>query len=323
MTKKTKIITRIATIVVVVAVPVAIWSQRWNIHDAMRLRSYNPPAEVSQLATDTTMNDSVRRVFYVNRPELQGREAFNQSCTSSEQTIVLGCFVSGTGIFLYNVTDERLKGIVQVTAAHEVLHAAYQRLDRREKARVNDMLEQTFAKLDNQRIKDTIEDYRKNGADITNELHSILATEVRDLPAELEQYYSQYFTSRVKIVEFSEKYEQAFTQRRQQVAAADVKLAELKQRIEAAEATLQTKAEQLKAERARMDGLLAAKNYEDFNAAVPAFNASVSAYNAQVASIRRLIDQYNALVAERNAIVTEETELVKAIDSRPDTIQAE
>ena len=67
----------------------------------------------------------------------------------------------------------------------------------------------------------------------------------------------------------------------------------------------------------------ATMDYESFNAAVPGFNAKVNAYNAQVGTVRRLIDQFNALVASRNAIVTEQSELVKAIDTRPDTLKTQ
>jgi len=73
-------------------------------------------------------------------------------------------------------------------------------------------------------------------------------------------------------------------------------------------------------ERDRLNDLLAAKDYQPYNAGVPGFNTQVNAYNGQVAQVRGLIERYNTLVAERNAIATEEGELVKAIDSRPSTI---
>lgn len=321
MSSKSKRYISLAVILLAIVAPLAVWTQRWNIYDALRLRNYQASAEVAQVATDTAMNDDTRQLFYVYYPEFQDKQAFNNSCKSSEKTIVLGCYVSGNGIYLYNVTDARLNGIKQVTAAHETLHAAYERLSSREKAHVNNLLEDAFEKIDNQRIKDTIEDYRKNGADITNELHSILGTEVRNLPPELEQYYTRYFTNRLKIVEYSEKYEQAFNERKQKVAEADKKLASLKQAIEAGESQLNILSDGLKSERQRLDGLLANKDYDSYNAAVPGFNSRVSAYNRQVGQVGSLIDQYNALVAERNAIATEESELVKAIDSRPDTLQ--
>lgn len=320
---KTKRVVSLGSVLLVIAVPVVLWTQRWNIYDTLRLRGYQPPAQVAQLASDTAMNDKTRRLFYVYHPGLEDKKSFNDHCRSSEKTIVLGCYVSGTGIYLYNVTDERLAGVIQVTAAHETLHAAYDRLSLKEKQRVNKLLDQAYAVVTNQRIRDTIEDYRKNGADITNELHSILGTEVRELTPELDQYYTRYFTNRLKIVAYSEKYEQAFNERKQKVEEDDKKLAILKQQIESGEVELNALEQQLQAERARLDAMLANKDYAGYNAGVPGFNARVNAYNAKVRTIRNLIDQYNVLVAERNAIATEESELVKAIDSRPDTIQSQ
>ncbi|MES2970861.1 MAG: hypothetical protein V4702_00895 [Patescibacteria group bacterium] len=313
-------ITKIAALILLLAAPLVIWTQRWNIYDFWRLRDYEPPAAIAQLATDTTLNDRARRLFYVYHPELKDKSTFSDSCNSSERTIVLGCYVSGAGIYLFDVTDQRLNGIVQVTAAHETLHAAYDRLSGSEKQRINKLVDEAFAKVSSQRIRDTVEDYRKNGADIANELHSIMGTEVRELPPELEDYYKQFFTSRLKVVEYSEKYEKAFTERKQKIEAYDAQLDSIKKQIENLEAELNDRENDIQAERSRLDGLLNVKDFERYNAGVNGFNAQVNAYNGVVGRIRALIDQHNRLVAERNAIAEEEGELVKAIDSRPATI---
>ena len=306
--------------VLLAASPFIVWTQRWDIYDYWRLRNYEAPAVVSQLALDTAMSDSARRLFYVYHPELKDKNSFSQSCNSSERTIVLGCYISGNGIYLFSVNDERLNGIMQVTAAHEVLHAAYERLSGGEKERTDQMIQTAYAAVKNQRIHDTIEDYRKNGANIPNELHSILGTEVRDLPLELEDYYKRYFINRLKIVEYSEKYEQAFTERKQKIADYDHQLENLKQQIEALESDLEMREQTLQNERKRLDALLSAKNFDTYNAGVAGFNAQVGAYNSLVGRIRGLIDQHNRLVAERNSIAEEEGELIKAIDSRPETL---
>lgn len=315
-----KKISKAIAVVLLLAAPLVVWTQRWNIYDSWRLRGYEPPAAIAKLASDTSMNEKGRRLFYVYHPELKDKTTFSDSCNSTERTIVLGCYVSGTGIYLYTVTDERLLGIMQVTAAHETLHAAYDRLSGKEKERIDTLVQEAYAMVTSQRIHDTIEDYRKNGADIANELHSILGTEVRDLPPELETYYQRYFTNRLKIVEYSEKYEQAFTERKQKIENYDKQLESLKQQIASLEGELEPRERQLQNERSRLDGLIAANNIEAYNAGVAGFNAQVNAYNGLVGRIRSLIDQHNRLVGERNAIAEEEGELVKAIDSRPDTI---
>lgn len=305
----------------IVAAPVVGWFQRWNIYDAWRLYGYNPPAKIEQLARDASFNESTKRLYYANHPELLEKQQFSDNCKSAERTIVLGCFVPGMGIYIFNVQDARLEGVLQVTAAHEALHAGYQRLSPGDKERVDAMLNEVFTKLTNQRIKDSIADYKKRGADTTNELHSILGTEVRDLPADLEEYYKRYFVNRSKVVGYSEKYEQAFNERKQKIADFDKRLEALRLEIEAGERDLDNDENTLQIERGRLEAQLAANDTRGYNAGVAGFNALVGRYNRKVGSLRGLIEEFNNIVAQRNAIAVEENELVKAIDSRPDAIK--
>lgn len=307
-----------------VALPFVLFQQRWNIYDAYRLQGYTPPAKVVSLADETSMSAPARKLFYVYRPSLETKESFRQHCTSAEKSIVLGCYISFRGIYLQDISDERLAGIMQVTSAHEVLHAAYDRLDSSEKKRINVLLNARFEQLPNDhRIKQTVEEYKKTGADINNELHSILPSEIRDLGPELEAYYSRYFIDRTKIVAFSERYEAAFTSRKQQVAEYDKQLAALKVEIDAGNASLKAQQNDIENRQAELERLERTNRIDEYNAAVPGFNARVSAYNAQVARVRTLIDRYNEVVKLRNDIALEEGELVKAIDSRPSTVESQ
>src|SRR4051812_21783202 len=89
--------TSIASLVfiwLIVGVLVFGWFKRQEIYDWARLRNYTPPANIAQLAADTTMNASAERIFYVNHPELENQKTFSSSCGSvGEQTIVLGCYI--------------------------------------------------------------------------------------------------------------------------------------------------------------------------------------------------------------------------------------
>src|SRR5262249_20860349 len=156
------------------------------------------------------------------------------------------------------------------------------------------------------RIRANIDSYRKAGADTTNELHSILGTEVANLPPELEQYYKRYFNDRSQIVKYSEQYEQAFTERQKVVSDDDAKLASLKPQIDKLETSLQDQLNYLNAERSRMKNLLDTKQYDEYNSAVAPFNTKVKTYNDDVATVRNLIDEYNQVVSERNSSALEE-----------------
>lgn len=307
------------------AVTVIAAIERQAIFDWLRLRDYQPSAEIMQLASDTTMNEPTKRLFYVYHPALEDRAAFGQNCPSKgEKTIILGCYVNRRGIYLFDVQDSRLAGIEQVTAAHEMLHAAYDRLGSQERAHVNAMVENAYSQVKDDRVHKTIESYRDAGDDVSNELHSILGTEVRDLPQDLEAYYSRYFSNREKVVEFSESYENEFTRRENeaksllaQIESIEAALPAKRAAIDALEQQLDSQYHELEQERHTI------KDASAFNAKVSAYNNQVSTYRQLITDFNRLVEEHNALLAKYNAVALEENELIQAIDSRTSSIPSE
>jgi hypothetical protein len=291
-------------------------THRRQILDYLALRNYTPSQRVSALADETTMKDSMRHVFYVNRPILSDKGHFRQSCPSTEQSIVLGCYIQSDGIFLLDVTDERLSGVIQVTAAHEALHAQYDRLSPSERKRVDGLTAAFYSSITDERVKKTVELYRaKDPSVVPNELHSILATEVRNLSPELETYYSQYFKNRGQIVTYSEKYEQTFVGLTNQVDQYDAQLKDMKVTIESNQVQIQGQSSEVERRKALLDSLINSGKTEEYNAAVPGYNAEVNSYNGLINSTKSLIAEYNSVVEKRNAIATTEKELVEAINS--------
>lgn len=293
------------------------WVKRDYLFDSWRLHNYSAPAEVVSLADRTSMNDSARRLFYVYRPSLEDKASFNANCTNTEQTIVLGCYIEHQGIYLYNVSDTRLNGVIEVTAAHEMLHAAYDRLSSKDRTRIDRLTNQVAAGVTDERLKSTIENYRKKDPSVvSNELHSILATEVRDLPPELETYYRRYFSNRNVIIDLADRYKQAFTERESQVKTLDEQLSELKMQIESINASLESQQQSLKNSYEDLQQKRKSGNIEQYNAAVPGYNQAVVGYNTAVNKQKQLVSQYNTLVEQRNNLATEENELIEALDSR-------
>ncbi len=296
----------------------------WNFQsvvDYIRLHGYQAPQEVVELANDTTMVPSARKIFYVNHPTLADRSSFGRYCSNhGEETIVLGCYHGvDRGIYLFDVTDERLHGVEEVTAAHEMLHAAYDRLGRAEKKRINEQLQQFYeTKVQDPRLKDTIAAYRQSEPkDVVNEMHSILATEVTELTPELEAYYRRYFQDRQKIVAFASRYQHEFTARRERVDQYDARLASLRATMDANRAALNQQEAGINAAKNRLDQLRASGTIQEYNAAVPVFNAQVTRYNQLIVTTRNQIDEYNRLVAERNTLALEVKELAESINSQP------
>lgn len=311
-----KIIGWISTITFILLLVGAVVFQQ-DIRDWLKLRGYVPPAEIVALADDTSMLGNARRLFYVQHPLLADKNTFNEYCRNGEETIVLGCYIHGQGIYLLDVTDERITGVEEVTAAHELLHAAYERLSSKERSRIDTLTNKAFNELQDDRIRQTIEVYRqKDPAIVPNELHSILGTEVRVLPQELEEYYARYFSDRAQVVTLSEQYEQVFIERQNAIRTFDEQLKSLKAAIDALQAELLAEEARLTSERNQLNAYKASGQIASYNQLVPSYNKKVNEYNKGIESLESQIATYNDIVQRRNDVAAEEAELVEAIDSR-------
>jgi hypothetical protein len=290
---------------------------RRDILDWLALRNYQAPAAIAALAADDTMTSQANKIFYVNHPQIDSKSDFKSYCSNrTEQTIVLGCYHGDQqGIYLLEVSDARLNGVEEVTAAHEMLHAAYDRLSGSERRRIDGLLQDYYDNgLKDERIKTTVDSYRQTEPnDVVNEMHSIFGTEVRNLPPALETYYKQYFNDRQKIVTYAEHYSAEFTSRRAQVAAYDDQLSRLKNQINASTASLKRQEAQLSDDRSDLEAMRGSGNTTAYNAAVPTYNSEVRAYNAMIAETKAMIAQYNDIVEKRNEIALEVQQLAQAI----------
>lgn len=320
--RRPKTILALLLVVLVWGFVAFLFIERQAVYDWWRLRGYAAPSEISALADSTTMNDSARRIFYVYHPQLEPASSFNEHCRDGEFTIVLGCYAQGRGIYIFRVDDPRLEGIEEVTAAHEFLHAAYDRLSSDERKKVDALTTEVYRNLENERIQETVAEYKKNDSSIVpNELHSIIGTEVRNLPNELEQYYAKYFTDRKQIVSYSEAYEAAFNDRKNQAKEYEVRLRNLKSQIESTNKELEEEHTRLEREAEDIQTEANSSDSSSYNERISTYNADVDEYNRQVAEVADMVDTYNDLYETYKELVMEQQDLFKSIDSRPQQIQ--
>lgn len=298
-----------------------VWHERLPVYDWWRLRGYRPSAQVQQLADQTTMTPYARHLFYVYHPQLENSSQFNQSCSVTQGVTVLGCTVSFQGIYLYNIQDPQLNGIVQVTAAYEMLHVGYSRLSTNQRKHIDQLVMQQFTSIENSQpeLKQEEQTYLKTEGQVAvaNELHSMMGTEVAHLSPELEAYYKQYFSNRQAIISLHTQYEAVFTQQQQAVTQDDAQLANLKATVMTDEASLKTQTQQLASQKAQMDGLLKSGQTSSYNVQVGIYNKAVGTYNALVSTTQQLITQYNQLLQSRNQAALQINQLNQAISSQP------
>jgi hypothetical protein len=289
-----------------------------DIEDWSKLLHYQPPSEVARLATATTMTDTARRLFYVNKPTIESQKLSLKLCKSTEHTIVLGCYVPRKGIFLQAVTEPRLQGVMEVTAAHEMLHVVYQRMTLLEQNQINKQLQAVLVKVENPRILKLVQTYREQDTrSVDNELHSILGTEVRNLGSELEEHYRQYFTDRSAIVALSERYEGVFIALRNKAKNLNEQLGMRKSALEQLVLQVKQEAQGVDAERSSLQSSISSSPQSDYNFRVSNFNDRVNSYNRLVSRLKEETDTYNQMVTDHNSIALEEKSLVESLENKP------
>lgn len=292
-----------------------VFANQQGIKDWWYLRSFTPSTQIAELASSAGLSDHGTDYFYVSNPELDDKQQFNQNCPFEEQTIVLGCY-DGKRIYILDINAKELDGVETVTAAHEMLHAAYERLSDDKKAEVDRMVNDQFNNTDNARIKELIAEYDSSDqALINNELHSILPTELRQLSPELEAYYDDYFDDRQKVVSAAERYEAVFVRLDDRLKGLESQLAGYKTQIEAFEGSLKTMSKQIEEGRAELDQLEKDNKIDEYNAKVPQFNSLVRQYNSTIESLKSVVAKHNELVKQINETALKHNDLVNTINS--------
>ncbi len=262
-------------------------ANRQQIVDRAMIATYDPSSAIANLAKKADLSSEGKFYFYASRPQLDERQSFNNHCNqqadSGNSSVVLGCYV-GQRIYIFNITDSRLNGIRATTAAHEMLHAAYQRLSSSKKKQVDGWLEAQFKALGSDTdLQTQMAGYAKaEPGEQDNELHSVLATEVKRLSPQLENYYSQYFKNRQAVVGLFDQYNQVFDNLKSQQNELVSQINQLASTINADQA--------------------------NYNADVAQFNSDVNSFNQRAQSPGGFSSQ-SEFDAERQALVNRQNQL--------------
>jgi len=287
--------------------------------DAVRASNFNPSSNITSVDTRIALTTRGQQIFYATTPTIEERDAFNTDCGSAERTAaILGCYVRDQ-IYLYNIEGKELDGALEVTAAHEMLHAAYARLNIFEQASVNKMLNAEYAKIkDNPDIKQEMQYYAQaEPGEELNELHSIIGTTIKDLPTDLEQYYTRYFTNRAAIVAMNAKYTAVFNEVNQQATALQEKITNEAASIKQASSQYDIDLTQLNSdiesfnERATSGGF---SSQYAFTTARQALSVRIEQMKDRQITLNQQIDAYNADVAEYNKLAVRAKQLNQGIN---------
>ena len=286
--------------------------------DEFRAQQYTPSSQISAIEQRVTLTSAGKRIFHATSPEVQDSEQFNSSCHSVERTTaILGCYYRDR-IYLYNVQNDELDGALDVTAAHELLHAAYARLNAFERQKVDGLVRAAYQKVkDEPTLKRLMEYYKQAepGAEV-NELHSILGTTIANLDSELERHYARYFTNRASIVALNQRYTQVFSELDQQAASLKTKISTEESALKTETDTYQNELNQLNSDIQSFNQRAASGDFssQEFYAARNVLSGRVAALNRRQNQLNARISAYNTMIVEYNKLAVRAQQLNQSMN---------
>lgn len=290
-----------------------------RIIDTVRAYNFHAPANVVAIDTRLALTARGTDIFYASEPQINTQTDFNKNCGTEERTTaILGCF-SRDRIYLYDLKNTELDGTLEVTAAHEMLHAAYQRLTILERMQVDQMIKDQYEKIKNDKAITQLMAYyeaSEPGQEI-NELHSIIGTTVATLDPKLEQYYRQYFDNRGAVVKLNEKYNEVFTKLQSESEALEAQLSAAETELTALLAQYDQDKTQLEADIVTFNARTKAGNFSSesaFYAARQELLARIDDLNTRRDEINAKVTAYNDKVEALNKISTHTSDLYKSMN---------
>ena len=301
---------------------------RQFVLDQFTVWGYEPSASVKSLDDRVGFTDKGLFTFYATKPAVADSSEFNGKCPRQEAgSPILGCYTSDDRIYVFNISNQQLDGMKEVTAAHEMLHAVWMRMSSSEQDRLGALLNTAYEKQASPELRERMAYYQRNEPDaITNELHSILGTEVSDLGPELENYYAQYFKDRQAVLKLHDQYNAVYKGLYTRADELYASMETLSASIEVRSKAYDTNVSQLSSEignfnnRANNGSFTSIGQFNSERAVLvqrsSQLEAERSAINADIASYTRMYDEYQTL-ASQIEVLNNSVDSFKALGETP------
>jgi len=308
------------SIVILVAAGLLFMNRQYAM-DQITVWSYKPSVQIQTIEDRIDLTNKGKFYFYSTQPVVANADQFNQDCPRQEVgNPILGCY-SAQRIYVYDITNTQLDGIEEVTSAHEMLHAVWERTSMDDQNKIGALLKAEYQKRSATEtdLVERMQYYqRTEPGEFLNELHSILGTEDGALSPELETYYKRFFNDRQKVVDLHIKYDGVFKSLKQQSDTLYADLTSLGESIDTRTTKYNSDVKLLSAD---IDSFNTRANSGEFS--------SVSQFNSERAALMRRSDQldadraaisadiatYNAKFSQYQEISSQIEVLNKSIDS--------
>ncbi len=297
------------------------------VSDALTVWTNDLDPRIEGYAAQAGLSERGRFLLAASLPEILAPAEFERVCRVSAPGIgVLGCYALEEGrIHLYDVTDDDLSALEPVVAAHEMLHAAWDRLEPEERTALVEPLEAAFAALgpDHELVERIAGYEERDPASRIPELYAIIGTEVRGgegpgLAPVLEQHYATFFADRSRVVALAEQVQSLFAQLEQQLLALAARVDELSARIVSEQEAYRVDSDAFTADLAVFEERAATpggyRSQSVFLADRGALIERQDALRARRDATNALVDEHNALLVELETLNAEAAALNQAIN---------
>lgn len=292
---------------------------RQYIYDQFQALNYKPSPEVVSIVDRTSLSDTGKFYLYASHVSIDSAADFNLNCVRKETgNAILGCYAN-QNIYVYDVNNSALDGIKEVTSVHEMLHAAWDRLGQSDKDRVSNLLEVAYESNKTPDLENRMAYYSRNEAgERSNELHSIVGTEISNISKDLENYYAKFFKDRKQVVSLFKKYNTVFEQLSKQSDELYKKLDDLNKQISSLSKTYEQDVSALSSDINKFNSDAASGNFSStnqFNQRRSELVARSSHIESERLTINNLIDEYQTKYNTYQQLVVQNQTLNNSIDS--------
>jgi hypothetical protein len=293
-----------------------------HVKDQISIWAYTRTDEIKVIEERVDFSPQGSFYFLATQPVIADADDFNRDCPRQEPgSPILGCYALGR-IHIYDITNEQLDGIEEVTAAHEMLHAVWERMDANERKRIGSLLRNEYANIADTELKERMDYYaRTEPGEFENELHSIIGTEMSGISPELETYYARYFDDRQKVIDLHNKYDAVFKTLSTQSETLYAELVALGESIEARSAQYNIDVTQLSADIQSFNSRADSGSFSslsEFNQERAALVARSNQVEADRLSIKADIAIYDQKYEQYQQLALQIESLNKSIDSVQD-----
>lgn len=287
------------------------------ISDTILAIGYEPTPEMQDIIDSDNLTSAGNHIAMATQPQLQESADFNEACpNSNENASILGCF-GDNQIYIHNVTDDGLAGILEATFAHELLHAVWARMLPWERASLEESISQVYQS--NQDLHKHMELYADDS--FYDELHSVIGSQIScdDMPDNLCSHYKKYFNDQTKIVAYYTNYSDKFNELAERAKELEKQIEEYRVQIEKLQENYDkegaTLSDDINTFNARAkNGYF--KTTSEFEAAHSALVSRQTALNKEYETLSNAVISANKLIEEYNANIARSNELQRAIDSK-------